>query len=431
MWRNFKILMKKLLLTAFAILLAFSFAHPQTTKEQIFEDLNKSGGVYYAYPTVESCNTPAPKGYEPFYISHYGRHGSRYLISDNDYIWVRDLLKDADENNALTEIGKCVLNRLDTLIIKVEGFGGALSPLGVRQQRGIAERMFKAYPEVFNDESEISARSTIVPRCILSMDALCERLKEFNPKLKMTRESADKYMAYLNYHSPESNKFTAQDSWWREQYRKFDQLHTNPDRLIASLFSDEEFVEMNVHPYNLMWGLYWIAVDMQNVETKLSFYDIFEPQELFDLWQSVNYRTYVCDSNYPGSNGLLLDNAKPLLRNIIESAENVINCGGSGATFRFGHDGNLIPLTGILRLKGCYNSEAIPDKICDAFRTYEVAPMAGNVQIVFFRNKKNNRDVIVKFMLHEKEISIPVETNIYPFYNWNDVKSFYENILTD
>ena len=136
--------MKKLLLTAFAILLAFSFAHAQTAKEQIFEDLNKSGGVYYAYPVVESCNTPAPKGYEPFYISHYGRHGSRYLISDRDYIWVRDLLKDADENNALSEIGKSVLNRLDTLLIEVEGFGGALSPLGVRQQRGIAERMFKA-----------------------------------------------------------------------------------------------------------------------------------------------------------------------------------------------------------------------------------------------------------------------------------------------
>lgn len=431
MWRNFKILMKKLLLTAFAILLAFSFAHAQTAKEQIFEDLNKSGGVYYAYPVVESCNTPAPKGYEPFYISHYGRHGSRYLISDRDYIWVRDLLKDADENNALSEIGKSVLNRLDTLLIEVEGFGGALSPLGVRQQKGIAERMFKAYPEVFEGKSKISARSTIVPRCILSMDALCERLKEFNPKLVMTRESADKYMEYLNYHSPESNKFTAQDSWWREQYRKFDQSHTNSDRLVALLFSDNNFIEMKVHPYNLMWGLYWIAVDMQNVETEMSFYDLFEPQELFDLWQSVNYRTYVCDSNYPGSNGLLLDNVKPLLRNILESAENIINSGEAGATLRFGHDGNLIPLTGILRLNGCYNSEAIPDKICDAFRTFEVAPMAGNVQIVFFRNKKNNSDVIVKFMLHEKETSIPVETDIYPFYHWNDVKSFYEGILAE
>ena len=344
---------------------------------------------------------------------------------------MRDLLKDADENNALSEIGKSVLNRLDTLLIEVEGFGGALSPLGVRQQRGIAERMFKAYPEVFEGKSKISARSTIVPRCILSMDALCERLKEFNPKLVMTRESADKYMAYLNYHSPESNKFTAQDSWWREQYRKFDQSHTNSDRLVALLFSDNNFIEMKVHPYNLMWGLYWIAVDMQNVETEMSFYDLFEPQELFDLWQSVNYRTYVCDSNYPGSNGLLLDNVKPLLRNILESAENIINSGEAGATLRFGHDGNLIPLTGILRLNGCYNSEAIPDKICDAFRTFEVAPMAGNVQIVFFRNKKNNSDVIVKFMLHEKETSIPVETDIYPFYHWNDVKSFYEGILAE
>ena len=156
-----------------------------------------------------------------------------------------------------------------------------------------------------------------------------------------------------------------------------------------------------------------------------------ERADIFDLWQSVNYRTYVCDSNYPGSNGLLLDNVKPLLRNILESAENIINSGEAGATLRFGHDGNLIPLTGILRLNGCYNSEAIPDKICDAFRTFEVAPMAGNVQIVFFRNKKNNSDVIVKFMLHEKETSIPVETDIYPFYHWNDVKSFYEGILAE
>lgn len=34
-------------------------------------------------------------------------------------------------------------------------------------------------------------------------------------------------------------------------------------------------------------------------------------------------------------------------------------------------------------------------------------------------------------MLHEKETSIPVETDIYPFYHWNDVKSFYEGILAE
>ncbi len=423
--------MKKTILFSLLFSLTSLLGNSQTAKELVFETIEKSGGVYYAYPTTESQNTTPPKGYEPFYISHYGRHGSRYLISDNDYIWVKNLLQKAEDANALTSLGKDVLTRLDSLILEVEGFGGALSPLGVRQQRGIGERMYDAYPEIFKGEAEISARSTIVPRCILSMDALCERLKELNPKLKTTRESADKYMAYLNYHSPQSNEFTSQDSWWREQYRKFDLAHTNPDRLVESLFSDKYFIEMNVNPYNFMWGLYWIAVDMQNVETKLSFFYIFTKQELFDLWQSVNYRTYVCDSNYPGSNGLLLDNVKPLLRNIIESAEKMIQSGKTGATLRFGHDGNLIPLTGILRLNGCFNSESDPEKICDAFQTFSVAPMAGNVQIVFFRNTKNSNDIIVKFMLHEREISIPLETDIYPFYKWENVKSFYQQILND
>lgn len=401
----------------------------QEAKEIVFDDIAKAGGVYYAYPVNESLNTNPPKGYEPFYISHYGRHGSRYLVSDHDYEWVVSLMHKASSANALTDYGKEILLRLDSLMIEVEGHGGALSPLGVRQQRAIAERMYKSFPQVFEGEANISARSTIVPRCILSMDALCERLKELNPKLLTTRESSGKYMRYLNYHSPESNKFTAPDGPWREQYRKFELQHTNGERLIETLFSDHHFIEMNVNPHELMWGFYWIAVGMQNVETKLSFFDMFTKQELFDLWQVFNYKFYVCDSNYAGNNGMMLDNVKPLLRNIIESAEQVITSETKGATFRFGHDGNLIPLTGILRLENCYNSVYEPEEFCDAFRTFEIAPMGGNVQMIFFRHKKNKQDVLVKFMLNEREISIPLNTDIYPFYHWNDVKSFYNKIL--
>ena len=56
----------------------------QTTREEVLGGLDKAGGVYYAYPTRETHPTPPPKGYKPFHISHYGRHGSRYLISDAD-----------------------------------------------------------------------------------------------------------------------------------------------------------------------------------------------------------------------------------------------------------------------------------------------------------------------------------------------------------
>lgn len=56
-------------------------ADAQTAKEEIFENPEKAGGVYYAYPDKGiPAATKIPDGYEPFYISYYGRHGSRYLI---------------------------------------------------------------------------------------------------------------------------------------------------------------------------------------------------------------------------------------------------------------------------------------------------------------------------------------------------------------
>lgn len=411
--------------TLLLLALGIAAAPAQTTREEVLADINKAGGVYYAYPVTKTNPTPAPKGYEPFHISHYGRHGSRYLIGDEDYKRVARTLHEADRAGKLTPLGRDVMLRLDTVIQETHLRGGDLSPVGVRQQRGIAERMAADYPAVFKGKTPISARSTIVGRCILTMDAFCERLKEINPQLQTTRESSERYMGYLNYHSPESNEFTS--GIWKERLRKFENEHVNGDRLAASLFSDPEYVKNYINPTDLMWGLYWIAVGMQDIETPISFYDIFTPDELFDVWQCVNYGFYVRDGNYPGSNGMLLDNAKPLLRNIIATAEEAIASPEPSVALRFGHDGNLIPLTGLLRLEGCYNQEWDPDKFYTAFSDFKIAPMAGNVQIIFFRNKKNPDDVLVKFLHNEQETAIPVKTDIFPFYHWKDVKAFYEN----
>lgn len=404
-------------------------AMAQTAKEEVFNDLDKAGGVYYAYPVSTVEQTPAPKGYEPFYISHYGRHGSRYLIGDNDYYWVLRLMQRADSAGALTPLGRDALGRIEKVWLEAEGRGGDLSPLGVRQQRGIAERMFRTFPGVFKGKVDISARSTIVMRCAMTMDAFCERLKELNPQLNITREASNRYMCYMNYHSQESNRYNAPDGPWQEEYRKFEESHTHGARLVQSLFSDSLWVVRNVNPHTLMWGFYWLAVGMQDIETKVSFMDLFEPQELFDLYQTFNYRFYVGDSNYPGSRGMMLDNAKPLLRNVIETADAVIASGKTGATLRFGHDGNLIPFAGLLGMEGCCASVENPADFYKHFATYRISPMAGNVQIVFFRNKKDASDIIVKFMLNEREISVPVTTDMYPYYKWSDVRRYYMGLL--
>src|SRR5699024_4484773 len=72
---------------------------------------------------------------------------------------------------------------------------------------------------------------------------------------------------------------------------------------------------------------------------------------------------------------------------------------------------------------------ADPDKFYQAWCNYKVAPMAGNIQLVFFRKKGSPEDVIVKLLLHEHEVSIPVKTDMAPFYHWQDVRAFYKGIV--
>lgn len=393
----------------------------QAFLDDIVATPEKAGGIYYAYPVDESLNTPAPKGYKPFYISHYGRHGSRYLISDRDYTGVNDLFHQADQAGALTKLGKDVMARLDTIWLEAEGRGGELTPLGVRQHQGIGRRMAEAFPEAFaGTDAQVTAASTTVMRCAHSMYSLLEGLKSRFPQLEIPRESSNRNMHYLNYHSPESGPYSSDKGEWYLDWKKFRQEKTAPDRLVNSLFCDSTFIRRHVDPVELMWGLYWIAVDLQNMETAVDLFDIFTPQELFDLWQVFNFNFYACNSNYPGAEGLHVDNAKNLLRNIVETADAYIADGKHGATLRFGHDGNLIPLAALMRLQGTYAPESNPYELHKVYSDFKISPMAGNIQMIFFNDKKG--DILVKFMLNEREIAIPATTDLFPFYRWEDAR---------
>lgn len=417
-----------LLSTAFA--LSLTTATAQTSFEEISADLNKAGGVYLAYPEVTAKLTPAPKGYKPFYISHYGRHGSRYLLGDGDYTESIDLLKKAETNGCLTPLGKSVLGRLQQVFVETEGHGGDLTPLGARQHKGIAERMAKNFPEVFKGKKNIYARSTIVYRCAMSMAAFCDGLKGIYPQLDISYEMNQKNMAYLNFHTEKSNRFTNGETGpWVEEYRKFENEHVRADRLVNSLFSDNDFIRCEVNPEKLMWALYWIAVDMQDIETKLSFYDIFTAQEMFDLWQCVNYRFYIGNANPAMSNGLVMANASTLVENIIDCADKAIEGNKTAADLRFGHDGNVIPLLALLQIDGFDSAVRKPEEVYKHWSDFKATPMAANVQIVFYRNNAGN--ILVKFMHNEKEAHIALDTDNWPYYQWDKVRAYYKNRIEE
>lgn len=399
--------------------------YAQTSKEEVFATIEKSGSVYYAYPEVNETYTPAPDGYKPFYISHYGRHGSRYLIADNDYLSVMRTLDRADSLGVLSPKGKELRQQLEVIYKDAEGLGGQLTPLGYRQHRGIAGRMAQNFPEVFEGHRSISARSTVVVRCVLSMTAFCEKLKEMHPGMQFTYGAGDRYMKYLNYWNEAACTFTSDASPWRKDYRRFRKEHIRPERLMKLLFNDAAFVSQDINPEELMTGLYWIASDLQNTDLGISIYDIFEKQELFDIWQVINYGHYVCNGTCPWGKEIVQRTFTPLLRNILDSADEAIQNDSIAATLRFGHDGNVMPLTGLLQLENCHNEVTNPTEFYKVWSDFKIVPMAANVQIIFYRKGKSQEDILVKFMLNEKETSIPLESDVKPYYRWKEVERFY------
>ena len=85
--------MKKILFGAFCLA---SLAVSALTPEQ-------SGGIYYAYPYTTDSLAPVPAGFKPVYMSHYGRHGSRWAIDFSMYEFVSDELKKAAAEGNLAD----------------------------------------------------------------------------------------------------------------------------------------------------------------------------------------------------------------------------------------------------------------------------------------------------------------------------------------
>ena len=84
----------KLLVSAVALCMTVAVS-AQQAREDFRKDITLSGSNYKAYPGPQKALTPAPAGYTPYYISHYGRHGSRYLIGPMDYDMPYNIMKKA------------------------------------------------------------------------------------------------------------------------------------------------------------------------------------------------------------------------------------------------------------------------------------------------------------------------------------------------
>ena len=88
-------IIKKLLFYGMFVL-PWYVAYAQTSRIEIQQNKCFSAANYLAYQVPsQNSYSPAPQGYQPFYISTYARHGSRFHLSEYDYVHVLTILQKA------------------------------------------------------------------------------------------------------------------------------------------------------------------------------------------------------------------------------------------------------------------------------------------------------------------------------------------------
>lgn len=419
--------MVKLILTIVCMSLPF-VAAAQKPKEELKQNLCLSASNFLAYRgPLQPHLTPAPAGTAPFYISHYGRHGSRYMSKTREYHFVYDILLKACRLRKLTELGEDVLERVKLISEEAENRTGELTPLGVEQQRDIARRMMERFPEVFEDDATIDARSTLSVRCILSMQSALLQLVSMNPKLRVTSDASMHDMYFMNLMDKDLVKNVTTGET-RPVYNDYCRRRECWQRPIGQLFNDTAYVNHAFDAERMNYYLFRMASNVQNMEVRkqLTLYDLFTDDEILSNWQTNNAFWFLGYSHTPLNGGQQPFTQRNLLRRIIQDADSCIQLPHPGATLRFGHDTVVLPLVCLLDLNGY--GKAIDDlekleKL--GWVDYRVFSMSCNVQFVFYRKSADDTDVLFKVLLNEDEATLPLKAVQGPYYRWADFREYY------
>ena len=429
--------MKRITFFMFFLAALVAMAQPDLAERQLAANHNRSGSNHYAYPFPAQQLpklTPAPAGYEPFFINHYGRHGSRWLTKQSSYDQPVEKLEQLKHDGLLTKQGEILLDNLRKVALEAKGREGDLSDIGAEQHQGIAQRMCENFPQVFSGNAVIDARSTVVLRCILSMANETQIFKAFNPRAKITTDASYHDMYYMGWGYGEDTLANPQRKAIRRISDSIFDARVNPDRFAAQIVKDKELIARDHKEYaKLMESVYDVAGSLQNhhVFDGMTLFQYFTDEEIYELWKIKNIYWYLQWSNSPQGGNRMPFIERALLRNMIETADSVIALPADwhGATLRFGHETCVLPLACMLELDSVNYSCENLDELHEHWRNYEIFPMGCNIQMVFYRNPAAADDVLVKVLLNEHEATLPFKTDMFPYYRWRDIKPYYEQKL--
>ena len=369
-------------------------------------------------PSEFEAPSKPPKGYEPFYIAHYGRHGSRFAWNKKTYTWIDEVLTTQRAADNLTDFGLSLQEAYKPFAELCAPQTGDLTRKGWEQHKAIAKHMYKSYPKLFKRNPKIFAASSNSHRAMMSMQAFCLGLKECDPKLDVYAQMSS---LYFDDCIPESgsnpNKLGPQDNLPRahagEESSNYTDKLIDTDALLKRIFKDPD-AALGSEKDSWLYELYMAYIGLNSLDFEVKLPEFLTYDELMGFYLSD------CVWFYEAMGDAL--NYAALIKRLVESADEALAESRPSVKLRYGHD---YVLDRYLSLAGInYFGREIPS-IEEAYVYYPVReiPMGCNVQFVFYKSKKSP-EVLVKPVLNGREGTLPVEPVQGCYYKWSDYKAW-------
>ena len=410
---------KTILLTVLS-LLAVTFpaaAQQEDYLQQLLDHPEYLAGTDRLCPAVPVPLTPAPEGYEAFYLSHYGRHGARYAWQGDLYDWLNEVFSQAEREDNLTDYGRDYKRRFDSLYPSIRYRTGDLSRKGWQQQQELASLMYGNYPEIFPDGARVTSYVSTSTRCVMTMSSFCLGLKGCNPKLDIFENFGYSFLPAilpLDGHNPFRAAVVPQTPLkFEETWEEYIGRTVDYKVILPRLFLDVEKAVPAEKQWDFTSYLYFFAAGMNSLDTDLDFNDLFTSEERIALWKIDNFQFYAYA--WPTHLGY-----QPIVDDILAKADDRIASRERGADLRFGHDYTFLPLLMTLGVNGYDHSVENPDEIPVWCRLYDV-PMGANLHFVFYGSEASPK-VLFKVLLNGEEAHLPLETDQWPYYDWEAFK---------
>lgn len=393
-------------------------------------------GTKSLYQAPTQILSPIPKGYKPVFINHVGRHGARHLTKEVNTSYAYRLLIKADSVKALTPQGQLLLKMVKSLAAVEKGQVKSISAEGIRELAGIGQRMYKQNPTVFGDTPKLNVTETKEIRTKQSADAFLSGLRDGFKAAPVIQESIDDTNLRFYDFSPAYAQFEEDGPWVKYREAIAAQNHfTQINNAIAQRFFSTVFFKIlsAANREKLVgdaYGFYAITPSLKTEIAKsglkpadLAFQLLFTQAEMKVLSKINEADDFYVKGPGIDAHGLQVRIAAPLLVNFINTADDFVKNGTYNAVLRFAHAETISPIATLMDITSASRS-SYTTEIAPGWSASNVIPLSANIQWIFYKNDAGN--YLVRVLLNEKEVQINgVKTKNYPFYNWEDLRSFY------